>query len=31
MAFIEERWGPIVLSSFLAGSRGFTVAPAEVD
>jgi len=31
MAFIEERWGPVVLSSFMAGPGGFSVAPGEVD
>jgi hypothetical protein len=31
MAWVEERWAPIVLASFLSGTGGFTVGPAEVD
>lgn len=31
MAFIEERWAPVVMSSFAGSSRGFVVKSAEVD
>lgn len=31
MAWIEEHWAPIVLSSFASSSRGFVVAEGDVD
>jgi hypothetical protein len=31
MAFIEERWAGVVLSSFAGSTQGFTVREGEVD